>query len=148
FSSLRIKARAALGKLAVQLQPPLSAAERSWGQAAMSATFSGVESSALPPMPKHQAEDAVDEIYEALPFPANVGLRACFVTAGLAPLVIERKWRTLERLSTEEQVKILQGFAKSDSYLLRQVALLIKTTGALSHVSTTRFQAAVPSVRG
>ena len=148
FASLRVKARSALGKLSVQLQPPLSTAEKSLGRAAMSAVFTGVATSPLKPMPRHEAEDAVDEVYEALPFPANVGFRASLWTVGLAPMVMRREWATLDKLTIEEQVKILAGFAKGDSYILRQVALLIKTTGALSHASTTRFHAAVPSVRG
>ncbi len=148
FSSLRIKARAAVQKVAVAIQPPLSAAEKRWGRAASTAVFSGVATSPLPPMPSHQAEDAVDEVYEALPFPANAGYRATLWAVGLAPLVIRRKLQFFDQLTTDEQIEILKGFAKSDSYLLRQVALLVKTTGALSHVSTTRFQAAVPSVRG
>ncbi len=148
FAALRVQVRSALGRLAVRAQPPLSNAERKWGQAAMSAVFSGASASALPPLPKHQAEDAVDEVYDALPFPANVGLRASIWTVGLAPMVLRRKWLTLDQLATDEQVKILSDFAKGNSYILRQVALLIKTTGALTHVSTTRFHAAVPSVRG
>jgi len=62
--------------------------------------------------------------------------------------VLKRKLQLFDQLPPEEQQQILKGFAKSDSYLLRQVALLIKTTGSFSHVSTTRFHAAVPSVRG
>ncbi len=148
FASLRVKVRAALEKLAVQAQPPLSTIERNWGRAAMSAIFSGDALSPLPPLPHNEAEDAVDEIYEALPFPANVGVRASLWTVGLAPMVLLRKWVTFDQLKPEEQVKLLAGFAKGDSYVLRQIALVLKTTGALSHVSTTRFHAAVPSIRG
>ena len=148
FASLRVKVRAALGRLAVQAQPPLSTAEKNWGRAAMSAAFTGEDTSPVKPLPRHEAEDAVDEVYEALPFPANIGLRASLWTVGLAPILQRRRWVTIDQLSVDEQIALLVGFAKSDSYLLRQVALLIKTTGALSHVSTTRFHAAVPSVRG
>ncbi len=148
FSSLRIKVRGALEKGFEALQPALTAAEKRWGRAASMATFSGVPGAALQPLPVHQAEEAVEDVYDALPFPANAGYRATLWAVGLAPVVLKRKLQLFDQLPPEEQQQILKGFAKSDSYLLRQVALLIKTTGSFSHVSTTRFHAAVPSVRG
>ena len=58
---------------------------------------------------------------------------------GVAPIFRERKWKFFDQLSQEEQVEVLKSYSKSDNYLLRQVGLIIKTTGALSHVATTRF---------
>ncbi len=130
-----------LSGLPAKLNPPLTKRERAWGKAAMDAIFPS-EGSPLEPLSEEQWGRFFEEMYEKLPFPANVGLRASIAVTGLAPVVTSGRLQMLDQLSTEEQAEALQRLAQSDQYFLRQITMLLKTTGGMAHLGTTRFHEA------
>ena len=54
--------------------------------------------------------------------------------------VQRRKLTTFDRLSAQERLEVIEAFSASNVYLIRQLAMLLKTGGALSVTSTTRFR--------
>ena len=141
--------RLQLMKLVRRALPRLSRWELAWGKAAMETIYSSDESggasrlTTMIPLSKENADSFLEDIYQHLPFPANLSMRATLWMVGLAPMVKQRKLKTLDRLPPEERLEILQSFSRSESYLLRQSALLLKMNGALSHASTTRMHAVI-----
>ena len=60
-----------------------------------------------------------------------------------SPVVLRRKLQTLEQLAPEEREQVIAELAGSDQYFWRQITLLLKTTGGMAHLGTTRFHEAV-----
>lgn len=131
---------AALGK---QLTPPLSSREKSWARAAMETIYTADSASKnrIDPVGADTADGFMDDAHESLPFHGKLGLRAALVALGVgAPSVMTRSFTTLDRLPPQRRLEVLERLWKSDLYLLKQMTLLLKTTGALTHATTTRYQ--------
>ncbi len=134
------RALTALGK---KLEPALTQTERAWGRAAMETVFTGDPASQdrFDLVDDASAEGFIADALSHMPFTGRVGFRAAIATLGVAaPSVVRRRLTTLDRLPVDQRLEVLEAVAKSDFYLLRQMTLLLKTTGALTHASTTRFQ--------
>jgi acyl-CoA reductase-like NAD-dependent aldehyde dehydrogenase len=133
----------ALSALGRRIDPPLAQPERRWGRAAMESIFSSdpLSPNRVAPLPAEQAEASFAEAYEAMPFTGRMGVRAALATLGVAvPSLATRRLTTLDRLSPEQRLEVLQRVWNSDVYMLRQMALLFKMSGAMTHASTTRLQ--------
>ena len=125
------------------VSPPLTKRERSWGVAAMETMFTGHpgDKNRIDPIPAEAADEYLAEAYASLPWMGRFGLRASLAVVGLAaPLVTRRQLKTLDQLSNAERLEVLEKLWTSDIYLARQMTLLMKTTGALTHATTSRYQ--------
>jgi acyl-CoA reductase-like NAD-dependent aldehyde dehydrogenase len=129
--------------LARRVQPPLTEKELVWGRAVLETMFPMSKENPLPPLPKEESDAFLRDMHRQFPVMAGLGMRAAILTAALTPMMAKRRWVTLDRLSPEERLETMEWMYKSDFYLLRQVGVLLKTTGGLSHATTTRFHAAV-----
>lgn len=137
------KAVAKVQNLAALVAPPLSKKERSWGVAAMETIFTGKtdDKNRIDPVPTEAADAYLDEAYSSLPWMGQLGLRASLAVVGLAaPLITGGHFKTLDQLPNDERLKVLEKLWNSDVYLARQMTLLMKTTGALTHATTSRYQ--------
>jgi hypothetical protein len=129
----------------LRVDPPLTQAERSWASAAMETIYATDPSVRRPvePVPAEKAEAVIEEAYEAMPLFGRVGVRAALATLGVAvPVVTQRRLTTIDKLTPEERLEMLETLWKGP-YLLKQMTLLLKTTGALAHASTSGFQEAL-----
>jgi acyl-CoA reductase-like NAD-dependent aldehyde dehydrogenase len=140
LAGLRKAARRWLPKLTL---PPLTERELAWGRATFEAVYAAPADARLPDALTGEEWDAfLKDILGSAPLLSSVGLRAGLWVAGLAPLVAKRTWRTMDRLSLHEREQVIEAMSHSDVYFIRQVAVLLKTTGGLAHASTTRMQEA------
>jgi acyl-CoA reductase-like NAD-dependent aldehyde dehydrogenase len=128
------------------LTPRLTRMELLWGQTAMEAIFTGPPDS-LGPLSKERARLFLIDFYQAMPFPANLGLKASCWLLGLSPIIQRYKFTTLPRLSMVEKIEVLQSMAMSDNYFLRQIVMLAKMNGALVHASTRHFHSALAAMQ-
>jgi acyl-CoA reductase-like NAD-dependent aldehyde dehydrogenase len=127
----------------MRVDPPLTDRERAWGRAAMETIFSTDPSvkNRIDPVEASKVDAFMHEAYETLPLIGRLGMRASLAAVGLAaPTVLRRKLETLEQLSPQERLQVLQTLWDGDNYLMRQMTLLFKTTGALAHATTTRYE--------
>jgi acyl-CoA reductase-like NAD-dependent aldehyde dehydrogenase len=131
-----------VAEMTARFAPPLTERERAWGKAAMDAVFPS-EGTPLEELSQEQWGRFLNEFYESMPFPANLGIRAAIAATGLAPVVLRRKLETLEQLAPEEREQVMAELANSDAYFWRQITLLLKTTGGMAVLGTTRFHDAV-----
>lgn len=125
------------------VSPPLSKRERSWGVAAMETIFTGKpdDKNRIDPIPAEAADAYLDEAYTALPWMGRLGLRVSLAVVGMAgPLVTSGQLKTLDQLPNAQRLEVLETLWNSDIYLARQMTLLMKTTGALTHATTSRYQ--------
>ena len=141
----RISWGAVMAKIGNFLIPPMMNFELEWGYAAVTAIFSG-EDLVLKPLSKVETIAFLKDFYTNMPFPANLSVRAAFWSAGLAPLFMKKSLRRFHHLPLEERIEILNRFSSSDSYLLRQMTIMLKMCGSLSYTSTTRFHNATSTV--
>jgi acyl-CoA reductase-like NAD-dependent aldehyde dehydrogenase len=140
---------AARFKRSVKL-PPLTRRELAWGRATMEAIYATAPDPRLPgPVPAGQWDSFIQDMLSSVPPLAGMGLRAGLWVAGFSPIFALRKLATLERVSPEERQRAIQTMSSSDLYLIRQIAILLKTTGGFAQASTTGFQQAAhrPAVR-
>jgi hypothetical protein len=140
FAKVESKVFPALAKLG---KPPLTQRERDWARVTMENIYVRKPTDPVGPVPQGEADRYIDDFYDVMPFPSNLGLRAAFWSYGLAPIVQRPGLKTLEQLSPEDQQETIQSFAKSSNYLVRQISLLLKTTGGMKYASTTRIRNAV-----
>lgn len=128
--------------MTARFAPPLTERERAWGKAAMDAVFP-TDGTPIEELSQEEWGRFLNEFYEQMPFPANLGIRAAIAATGLAPVVLRRKLETLEQLAPEERERVMGELASSDQYFWRQITLLLKTTGGMAVLGTTRFHDAV-----
>lgn len=98
-----------------------------WGEAAMGTLFDTQE----------PAHDFVEDLHENMPFPANAGLRAGLWLLGLSPIWKFKAFNTLSGVAPQTRFEILENLYKSNSYLQRQLALLMKMNAAFLHARTS-----------
>jgi len=129
----------ALGR---RMHPPLTKKERSWGVAAMETIFTSDphDENRIDPVAPELADSMLDDAFKNLPFTGQVGMRVSLATLGLlGPAIAKRTLKPFDALPPAERLEVLQSLWNSDLYLLRQITLLMKTTGALTHATTTRI---------
>ncbi|MBK7862393.1 MAG: aldehyde dehydrogenase family protein [Archangiaceae bacterium] len=133
----------ALSKLSRRLDPKLTGPERRWGRATMETIFSSAPDAPnrVDPVSAETAEAFISEAHEAMPFSSRLALRGALATLGVAlPSVATRRLTTIDRLPPEQRLEVLQRAWNSDLYLLKQMTVLFKLTGALTNASTSRLQ--------
>jgi acyl-CoA reductase-like NAD-dependent aldehyde dehydrogenase len=127
---------------------PVTRRELRWGASTIEAIFHEASPSGdsgtpfISVLPRGETEAFLKDLYLSMPFPSNWAMRLNFWAVGLAPGFILKKWTFVDRLSVEDRLTLIQAFYQSESYLLRQIAILLKMNGSLSQLSTTRFRQA------
>jgi hypothetical protein len=109
--------------------------ERRWAAVAIETMFpSGVA-------PGVRGADAIDTgaalegVCQTVPARVALGLRASVWLLALSPLIVAFRFRTLASLAAAEREKVVLALLSHRSYLLRQLALLLKAFGALMFVT-------------
>jgi hypothetical protein len=59
---------------------------------------------------------------------------------GLAPLVLLRRLATFDALTEDERIELAARLSRSPVYLVRQMSMLLKTSGALSLARTSHLR--------
>ncbi len=129
-------------ELGKRLNPPLTTRERSWGVAAMETIFTSDpnDKNRIDPVAPEIADAFLDDAYRNLPFTGQVGMRASLAALGLlGPAIAKRQLKSFDSLPADERLEVLQSLWNSNLYVLRQITLLMKTSGALTHATTTRL---------
>ena len=111
------------------------------GRAAMEAVFAGPADSRLPePIPAEAWDALLKEMVDASPMLTGLGFKAGIWVVGLSPVLTLRKLKAIDTLEPLEREKAIRALYESEWYLLRQLAMIFKTTGALAQASTTRMR--------
>lgn len=85
-------------------------------------------------------EADLDEMLQNVPAMTALGIRAAIWMHGLAPLVLHKKLATFDALTEEQRFDIVDRLARSPTYIIRQSAFLLKTSGALSLARTSHLR--------
>ncbi|NOY93833.1 MAG: hypothetical protein GXP55_21840 [Deltaproteobacteria bacterium] len=72
---------------------------------------------------------------------ARLGMRAAIWLAGLAPVWLERRPRTLLSLSAEERVALLERLLSHRSFAVRELTLLLKLQAAFALLGSATARA-------
>jgi len=164
---LKVSVSRAAGKLYL----PLTSLEVNWGQAAMNAVYStegvngapggvvdgalsgglgetlsrghGGPPKSLEPPSRNTSRLFLEDFHRSLPFPADLVMRGSLWLVGISPLFKLKKLKLFHQISAREQLDIVISMDTSNSYLMRQIAILLKMNGALSYVSTSRFKTVI-----
>jgi hypothetical protein len=150
-----LRERLDLDRLAARLKrsvklPPLTRRELAWGRATMEAVYATAPDPRLPgPVAAGQWDTFIQDMIASVPPLAGIGLRAGLWVAGVSPVFALRKLATLDHVTPEERQRAIQTMSTSDLYVIRQIAILLKTSGGFIQASTTGFQEAArrPAVR-
>ena len=111
----------------VRPQKTLFDFEVRWGETAMGALFNTSDG----------APEFMQDLHQNMAFPGNIGLRLSLWLVGLSPIWKFKAFKTLTQLDPPKQLDILQSLYKSNSYLQRQISLLMKLNGAFFHAKTS-----------
>jgi hypothetical protein len=110
--------------------------ERRWAHAALDAMF---PRNAHPKLPLGAADLDVDgyldDLAEAWPLFAFLGLRAAFALISFARIVVLRTFRSYHRLTLEQRVRVLDAMYASSNYIVRGAVVLVKATGGIFYGS-------------
>jgi hypothetical protein len=92
-------------------------------------------------------KEFLKDLYSSLPAPANLGVRLAIWIVGLSPVFKRRRLMGFDRLVPEERIRLLSELSSSESYTVRQMVMILKMNGALSHAATTRFHEEMGTAR-
>jgi acyl-CoA reductase-like NAD-dependent aldehyde dehydrogenase len=118
--------------------------EARWGEAAMSTLYPSMESGSPAEAVAQTGPDFMQDIHQHMTFPGNIGLRIFLWLVGLSPIWKFKAFKTLTRLEPIKRLELLEALYKSNSYLERQVILLMKLNGAFHHAKTSQVLSRPP----
>lgn len=121
---------------------PWTRFERRWRDALMAAVLPPAADGSLPGLGDLDLDGFWRELRAAAPPVLRAGLRASVWALALAPLLLGRR-RTFLGLSADERDALLARAAGSRSYLLRQMALTLKTLACFAYFRDPAARAAV-----
>lgn len=110
----------------------LTTIERRWARTALETMF---PSTTIRGADVVDSGDALEGVCQTVPARVALGLRASVWLLTISPLLVAFRFRTLASLAAEEREKIVLKLLAHRSYLLRQLALLLKAFGALIFVA-------------
>ncbi len=126
---------------------PLTTIERGWARVALETMFpSGVTlegDTRVRGADAIDSGDALEDVCQTVPARVALGLRAAVWLVTLSPLLIAFRFSTLGALAQDDREKIILAMLSHRSYLLRQLALLLKAFGALMFVSAPGVREAI-----
>jgi hypothetical protein len=114
--------------------------ELEWARAALAAIFPGSREAGLAGIAEMDVGRHLADVRRHAPRRAVVALRLAIWLVALAPLFTIGRFTTILRLGMAERERVLVRLASSPVYAVRQLTLILKTTGALLY-------AAAPAVR-
>jgi acyl-CoA reductase-like NAD-dependent aldehyde dehydrogenase len=119
----------------------LTPIERRWGALALEAIFPRSADARYAERTREADVDQdLDELLRAAPAMTALGIRAAIVMYGLAPLVLLRRLATFDALTEDERIELAARLSRSPVYLVRQMSMLLKTSGALSLARTSHLR--------
>jgi hypothetical protein len=119
----------------------LTPIERRWGALALEAIFPRSADARYAERTAEADPDRdLDELLRAAPAMTALGIRAAIVMYGLAPLVLLRRLATFDALTEDERIELAARLSRSPVYLVRQMSMLLKTSGALSLARTSHLR--------
>jgi hypothetical protein len=114
--------------------------ELAWARAALAAIFPGSRESGLAGIAEMDVGRHLSDVRRHAPRRAAAALRLAVWLVALAPLFTIGRFTTIVRLKMAERERVLARLVASPIYAVRQLTLVLKTTGALLY-------AAAPAVR-
>ena len=118
----------------------MTSLELGWARAALVAIFPGSRESGLVGIAQMDIASYLADVCRHVPRRAVIALRAAIWIVALAPLFVIGKLATIGRLSAADRERVIGLLMASRTYFVRQLVMVLKTTGALLY-------AAAPTVR-
>jgi hypothetical protein len=110
----------------------LLSVERRWMHGVLDAMFPRGASDQLPlGIMELDVDGFIEDLIGSQRWVGAMGIRASFAFVALSPLVTLRKPATVGRLSAEEKERAFGALYKSRFYVVRQLVMLAKATGAM-----------------
>jgi hypothetical protein len=120
----------------------LSSLERRWAHAILDAMFPRDADDALPEgIVDLDVDGYLDDLLTSVPVVSHLGMRAGFVAIAVSPPFTIYRLRTFTGLATEDRVRVLEKLYKSRIYHVRQLVVLVKTTGAMLYCAAPSARA-------
>jgi hypothetical protein len=110
----------------------LTAFEIRWATAALSAFFPDAPRGALPiGVASLDVGAYLRDIFARVPFEPVMGLRLAIWIAGLAPIFVLHRARTIASLDARDRERVVGALVTSPVYAVRQLLVALKAIGAL-----------------
>ena len=98
-------------------------------------------------------EEFLDDAFRATPFDFRFGFRMCLWVVMLSPLVLLRRFKLAASLTRDERLALLERFAASDIYLVREMPVMFKVVLGFAYCRMPEVQRALgveplPAKRG
>lgn len=120
----------------------LSSLERSWAHAILDAMFPRDVDDDLPEgIVDLDIDGYLDDLLGSVPVISSVGMRAGFVAIAVSPPFTIFRLRTFAGLGTDDRVRVLDKLYTSRIYHVRQLVVLVKTTGAMLYCAAPSARA-------
>lgn len=107
--------------------------EQRWVESILEAAVPSTGDDDVPGMDSVDLDEFWPDYIADVPLHFRLGLRASTWLITLWPILTLQHLRTFHGLDADARDAILSGFASSDSFLLRQVAFVIKTTASFAY---------------
>ena len=82
----------------------------------------------------------LDDLFRSAPLHFCLGLKACLWFVMLAPLFMLGRFRTFAGLRPADRLRLLERLGESDTYLVREMPLLLKTVACLGFCGLPEVQ--------
>lgn len=120
----------------------LTSVERRWTHAILDAMFPRNAADELPDgILDLDVDGYLDETMKTVPVVSALGMRVGFAAIAVSPPVTIAKLCTIDRLDTNDRVRVLEKLYKSPVYHVRQLVVLAKTTGAMLYCASPSSRA-------
>jgi len=120
----------------------LSSIERRWAHAVLDAMFPRDAVDDLPEgIVDLDVDGYLDDLLSSVPLVSAAGMRAGFAAITFAPPFTIYKLRTFVGLGEEDRMRVLEKLYKSPVYHVRQLVVLVKTTGAMLYCAAPSARA-------
>lgn len=107
--------------------------EQRWVESILEATLPSHPDEELPGLDAVDLDDFWPRFIADVPLHFRFGLRASTWVITFWPIVTLRAMRTFHGLDADVRDEMLQDFATSESFLLRQIAFVVKTTASFAY---------------
>jgi hypothetical protein len=121
--------------------------EERWAEAAMGAIFPGSRRYGLADIRAMDVPAFLRGLLGAVPAHAALGMRVAIWLVALAPLVVLGRFATIAGLALPEREAVLARLVASRTYAVRQLAMVLKATGALLYAGDDRVRARMQKPR-
>ncbi len=88
-------------------------------------------------------EPFLDDAFKATPLDFRIGFRMCLWVVMLSPLFVLRRFKLAANLTRKERLSLLERFAASDVYLLREMPVMFKVVLGFAYCRVPEVQQAL-----